>query len=161
MTKLALLRHGQSLWNESGQFTGWVDIDLSPKGREEATEAGRRLRKEGLALDVAYASVLKRAIRTAWIVMDEMDLMWIPFARSWRLNERHYGALQGLSKEDMARDHGKDQVHAWRRGYDVRPPPLDLSDPRHPRFDPRYKDLQVDLLPSCESLKDTLIRTLP
>ncbi len=161
MTKLVLLRHGQSLWNEAGRFTGWIDVDLSTKGRQEALEAGTRLRKEGIALDLAFTSVLKRAIRTAWIVMDEMDLMWIPLSRSWQLNERHYGALQGLSKEDTVKEHGKAQVHAWRRGYDVRPPSLDPSDPRHPRFDPRYKGLQVDLLPSSESLKDTLDRTLP
>jgi 2,3-bisphosphoglycerate-dependent phosphoglycerate mutase len=161
MTKLVLLRHGQSLWNESGRFTGWIDIDLSPKGREEAVEAGRRLDKEGIVFEMAYTSVLKRAIRTAWIVMDEMDLMWIPLARSWRLNERHYGALQGLSKEEMAKEHGKDQVHAWRRGFDVRPPLLELLDSRHPRFDPRYRLLETDLLPAGESLKDTLARTLP
>ncbi len=123
MTKLVLLRHGQSLWNESGRFTGWIDVDLSPQGREEAKETGSRLRKEGIAPDLAFTSVLKRAIRTAWIAMDEMNLMWVPLIGSWRLNERHYGALQGLSKEDMVREHGNDQVRAWRRGYEIRPPP--------------------------------------
>ncbi len=161
MTKLILLRHGQSLWNEAGRFTGWVDIDLSERGREEAREAGKRLREEGIVVDIIFTSVLKRAIRTAWIVMDEMDLMWVPLLCSWRLNERHYGALQGLSKADMVQKYGEGQVHAWRRGYDVHPPPLDPSSRGHPMSDPRYRDLQPDLLPSSESLKDTLNRTLP
>lgn len=161
MTRMILLRHGQSEWNEEGRFTGWTDIDLSNRGREEAKDAGRRLKEEGMTFDVAFTSVLKRAIRTTWIVMDEMDLMWVPLSRSWRMNERHYGALQGLNKKEMTKEYGKDQVHAWRRGYEVRPPPLDPSDPRHPRFDPRYRQVEASLLPSSESLHDTLTRVLP
>ncbi len=161
MTHLILLRHGQSEWNEEGRFTGWTDIDLSPNGRKEAVEAGRRLKEAGLTFDVAFTSVLKRAIRTSWLVMDEMDLMWVPLHRSWRLNERHYGALQGLSKRALAEEYGKDQVHAWRRGYETRPPPLALTDPRHPRFDPRYGGVEASLLPATESLHDTLERALP
>lgn len=161
MTLLILLRHGRSEWNETGRFTGWTDVDLSDGGREEARRAGERIRDEGITFDVAYTSVLKRAIRTAWIVMDVMDLMWVPLYRSWRLNEKHYGALQGLSKEEMTREHGAEQVHAWRRVYDVRPPPLDPSDRRHPSHDPRYRGLRPEEVPSTESLKDTLQRTLP
>ena len=161
MTRLALLRHGRSEWNESGRFTGWTDIDLSEAGRNEAYDAGERLRDKGIVFDLAFTSVLKRAIRTAWIAMDVMDLMWIPLSRSWRLNEKHYGSLQGLSKAEMVEEHGAEQVHAWRREYDVRPPPLELSDPRHPRNDPRYRDLRPDEVPSTESLHDTLNRALP
>ena len=161
MTLLILLRHGRSEWNETGRFTGWTDVDLSDGGKEEARTAGERIRDEGITFDVAYTSVLKRAIRTAWIVMDLMDLMWVPLHRSWRLNEKHYGALQGLSKEEMVKEHGAEQVHAWRRVYDVRPPPLDISDRRHPSHDPRYRSLRPDEVPSTESLKDTLQRTLP
>jgi len=161
MTQLVLLRHGESEWNRGGRFTGWTDIDLSHRGREEAREAGSRLQAAGIVFDLAFTSVLKRAIRTTWIVQDEMDLMWVPVRISWRLNERHYGALQGLSKQEMVELHGKEQVHAWRRGFYVRPPPLDRSDPRHPRFDPRYRGVETDLLPAGESLKDTTARTLP
>ncbi len=161
MTKVVLLRHGQSLWNKEGRFTGWIDVDLSPEGRQEAKEAGQRLKEEGILFDNVFTSVLKRAIRTTWIAMDEMDLMWVPMQRSWRLNERHYGALQGLSKEEMTKLHGADQVHIWRRSYNVRPPPLDIDDVRHPRFDPRYRCLEPKDLPSTEALQDTLNRTLP
>ena len=161
MTRLILLRHGRSEWNETGRFTGWTDIDLTEGGRAEARMAGERMMDEGITFDVAYTSVLKRAIRTAWIIMDLMDLMWVPLYRSWRLNEKHYGALQGLSKEETARERGAEQVHAWRRVYDVRPPPLEATDPRHPSHDPRYRRLRPDEMPSTESLKDTLQRTLP
>lgn len=161
MSYLVLLRHGQSEWNKSGKFTGWVDVDLSPEGCQEARCAGDRLHAEGMTFDLVYTSVLKRAIRTTWLALEGMDLMYLPIRHSWRLNERHYGALQGLSKEEMVRVHGKEAVHAWRRGYDVRPPALELSSPMHPRFDPRYKGVDPSILPSCESLKDTLERVLP
>lgn len=161
MTKLVLVRHGLSEWNETGRFTGWTDVDLSDGGRSEAKRAGERLRDEGMIFDIAYTSVLKRAIRTAWIVVDVMDLMWVPLWRSWRLNEKHYGALQGLSKEEMVKLHGAEQVHAWRRAYDARPPPLEPADPRHPRNDRRYRDIPLDRLPATESLHDTLDRTMP
>lgn len=161
MHKLVLLRHGQSLWNLEKKFTGWTDIDLSEKGIQEAKDAGIVLKKEGYSFDVAYTSVLKRAIRTLWLVLDEMDLMWIPVYRSWRLNERHYGALQGLGKVETAQKEGEDQVYLWRRSYDVPPPPLDPSDPRHPAHDPRYADLTADQMPSTECLKDTVERFLP
>ncbi|MBI0583156.1 MAG: 2,3-diphosphoglycerate-dependent phosphoglycerate mutase [Methanomassiliicoccus sp.] len=161
MTKVVLLRHGQSEWNRDGKFTGWTDVDLSEEGRREAALAGKRLKEAGVVFETVYTSVLKRAIRTTWIALDEMDLMWLPIDHTWRLNERHYGALQGLSKEEMVELHGKDAVHTWRRSYDVRPPPLDRDDPRHPRFDPRYAGLDAGDLPSSESLKDTLARTLP
>ena len=161
MHKLALLRHGESIWNKENLFTGWTDVDLSEKGREEAKEAGRVFKEQGYTFDVAFTSVLKRAIRTLWIALDEMDLMWIPVIRDWRLNERHYGALQGLNKAQTVAEHGAAQVQLWRRSYDVPPPPLELDDPRHPRFDPRYADVDPKWLPAAESLKDTLSRVLP
>ncbi len=159
--KLVLVRHGQSIWNVENLFTGWTDVDLSELGRAEARAAGRQLPAEGIAVDVAHTSVLKRAIRTLWIMLDEMDRMWIPVERSWRLNERHYGALQGLDKVQTAERHGDAQVKIWRRSYDIPPPPLARDDERHPRFDPRYADVDPAELPSTESLKDTLARVLP
>ncbi|HEY2590458.1 MAG TPA: 2,3-diphosphoglycerate-dependent phosphoglycerate mutase [Steroidobacteraceae bacterium] len=159
--KLVLVRHGQSIWNVENLFTGWTDVDLSEQGRAEAASAGRQLLAEHLTVDVAYTSVLKRAIRTLWIMLDEMDRMWIPVERSWRLNERHYGALQGLNKAQTVEQHGEAQVKVWRRSYDVPPPPLAREDDRHPRFDPRYADVDPALLPSTESLKDTLARVMP
>jgi len=159
--KLVLIRHGQSLWNLENLFTGWTDVDLTDLGRQEASDGGQLLRSEGYTFDVAYTSVLKRAIRTLWIVLDEMDLMWIPVLRSWRLNERHYGALQGLNKAQTVEKHGEAQVKIWRRSYDVPPPALDADDERHPRFDPRYRELAADELPATESLKMTLERVLP
>jgi 2,3-bisphosphoglycerate-dependent phosphoglycerate mutase len=161
MKKLVLLRHSQSLWNLENKFTGWTDVDLSDQGIREARQAGKLLKAEGYSFNVAYTSVLKRAIRTLWIVLDEMDLMWIPVNCSWRLNERHYGALQGLDKKATAQEYGAEQVHIWRRSYDVQPPALAITDPRHPRFDPRYADLDQEDLPCTESLKDTLERVLP
>ncbi len=158
---LVLLRHGQSTWNLENLFTGWTDVDLTEQGRAEAAEAGRLLAAEGIAFDLAFTSVLKRAIRTLWIALDTMDRMWIPVERSWRLNERHYGALQGLDKAQTTALHGAEQVKIWRRSYDIPPPPLALDDDRHPRFDPRYGDLDPTLLPSAESLKDTLARVDP
>jgi len=159
--QLVLLRHGQSTWNLENRFTGWTDVDLSEKGREEARHAGELLQVGGFRFDVAYTSVLTRAIRTLWLVLDEMDLMWLPVERTWRLNERHYGALQGLNKKETAVKFGQEQVHQWRRGYAVRPPALDDDDPRHPSFDPRYANLLPEERPSTESLKDTLERVLP
>ncbi|MGC8521618.1 MAG: 2,3-diphosphoglycerate-dependent phosphoglycerate mutase [Steroidobacteraceae bacterium] len=159
--KLILVRHGQSLWNLENLFTGWTDIDLAPAGREEAVRAGRQLIEEQISVDVAFTSVLKRAIRTLWIMLDEMDRMWIPVERSWRLNERHYGALQGLNKTQTVERHGEAQVKIWRRSYDVPPPPLAADDPRHPRFDARYAGVPAAEIPSAESLKDTLERVLP
>jgi 2,3-bisphosphoglycerate-dependent phosphoglycerate mutase len=161
MHKLVLVRHGESDWNKQNRFTGWTDVDLSEKGRAEALEGGRILKQEGYAFDVAYTSVLKRAIRTLWIAIDEMDLMWIPVHRSWRLNERHYGALQGLNKSETAAKFGEDQVKIWRRAYAISPPPLEKSDPRWPGHDPRYKDLSESELPVTECLKDTVARFLP
>lgn len=159
--KLVLLRHGESQWNQAGLFTGWTDIPLTEHGVDEAQHAGHLLRAAGFIFDQAYTSVLKRAIRTLWIVLDELDLMWIPVYRSWRLNERHYGALQGLNKKETAREFGESQVLKWRRSYAVRPPELSPEDERHPRFDPRYAGLNPDELPGSESLKDTLERVLP
>lgn len=159
--KLVLLRHGESLWNKENRFTGWTDIDLSPQGMEEAARAGKILKEEGYTFDVAFTSVLKRAIRTLWITLDTMDLMWIPVYRSWRLNERHYGALQGLNKAETAAQYGEEQVLIWRRSYDTPPPPLDKSDPRYPGNDPRYRELSEQELPLTESLKDTVARFLP
>jgi 2,3-bisphosphoglycerate-dependent phosphoglycerate mutase len=159
--KLLLLRHGQSIWNLENLFTGWVDIDLSEQGRQEAQEAGRLLQAEGIAFDIAFTSVLKRAIRTLWMVLDEMDMMWLPVERTWRLNERHYGSLQGLNKAQTVEKHGADQVKIWRRSYDIPPPPLPQTDPGHPRFDRRYAGVPAGELPSAESLKDTLARVLP
>jgi 2,3-bisphosphoglycerate-dependent phosphoglycerate mutase len=159
--KLLLLRHGQSIWNLENLFTGWVDIDLSEQGRQEAQEAGRLLKAEGIAFAIPFTSVLKRAIRTLWMALDEMDMMWLPVERTWRLNERHYGALQGLDKAQTVAKHGADQVKIWRRSYDIPPPPLPATDPGHPRFDRRYANVPAGELPSAESLKDTLGRVLP
>jgi 2,3-bisphosphoglycerate-dependent phosphoglycerate mutase len=161
MPILVLLRHGESTWNKENRFTGWTDVDLSERGREEAQQAGRLLRDGGYRFDVAYTSVLKRAIRTLWIALDELDQMWLPVVNSWRLNERHYGALQGLNKAETAAKHGEDQVKIWRRSYDIPPPALDESDPRHPSRDPRYAGLDSRELPLTESLKDTVDRFLP
>jgi len=159
--KLVLLRHGESVWNKENKFTGWTDVDLSDKGSEEAREAGKVLKKEGYVFDTAFTSVLKRAIRTLWFVLDEMDLMWIPIYNSWRLNERHYGALQGLNKSEMAQRFGEEQVLIWRRSYDIPPKPLDNKDPRYPGNDPRYKGLSEKDLPLTESLKETVARVMP
>jgi 2,3-bisphosphoglycerate-dependent phosphoglycerate mutase len=159
--KLVLVRHGQSTWNLENLFTGWTDVDLTEQGRSEAREAGRLLKAEGFQFDQVYTSVLKRAIRTMWIVLDEMDLMWLPVERSWRLNERHYGALQGLDKAQTVAKHGAEQVKIWRRSYDIPPPPLSRDDERHPVNDPRYASLPPDALPDTESLKETLVRVLP
>jgi len=161
MFQLVLLRHGESVWNRENRFTGWTDVDLTPKGVAEAGDAARLLSAEGFTFDVAYTSVLKRAIRTLWIVMDAMDLMWIPVIRNWRLNERHYGALQGLNKAETAARHGEEQVHVWRRSYDIPPPPLDPGDERHPGRDPRYRDLAPEEIPCTESLQDTVGRFMP
>ncbi len=161
MPTLVLLRHGESTWNQENRFTGWTDVDLSETGLSEAHEAGRLLCDEGYQFDVAFTSVLRRAIRTLWIALDEMDQMWIPVVNSWRLNERHYGALQGLNKAEMAAKFGDEQVKAWRRSYDVPPPALDVEDERFPGRDPRYRTLPDADLPRCESLKDTVARFLP
>lgn len=161
MTKLVLLRHGESIWNKENLFTGWYDVDLSEQGKAEAKRAGELLKAEGFTFDVAFTSVLKRAIRTLWIAMDEMDLLWVPVERSWRLNERHYGALQGLNKAQTAEKYGDEQVLIWRRSYDVPPPPLEETDPRYPGFDPRYAGLSKFDLPKAECLKDTVERFLP
>ncbi len=158
---LVLLRHGQSTWNLENLFTGWVDVDLSEQGLAEAIEAGRLLKAEGIRFDLAFSSVLKRAIRTLWITLDELDLLWLPVERSWRLNERHYGALQGLDKAQTVQKHGAEQVKVWRRSYDIPPPPLAADDPQHPRFDRRYADVPAADLPASESLKDTLARVKP
>src|SRR5215470_14298456 len=161
MYKVVLLRHGESDWNRENRFTGWTDVDLSEAGRLEAKTAGETLKSLGYTFDQAYCSVLKRAIRTLWIVLDEMDLMWIPVENSWRLNERHYGGLQGLNKAQTVEKHGEAQVKIWRRSYDIPPSALDADDPRHPRFDKRYAGVDVAELPASESLKDTLQRVLP
>lgn len=161
MHKLVLLRHGESVWNKENLFTGWTDVDLSEKGVTEAHEAGRALKAQGYSFDIAYTSLLKRAIRTLWLVLDEMDLMWIHVIRDWRLNERHYGALQGLNKAETAAKYGDEQVKIWRRSYDIRPPVLSEDDPRFPASDPRYKNLSKDQLPLTECLKDTVARFLP
>ncbi|MCK5241826.1 2,3-diphosphoglycerate-dependent phosphoglycerate mutase [bacterium] len=161
MTKLVMLRHGQSTWNLENKFTGWTDVDLSEQGLQEAEAAGKLFKKEGFTFDVAYTSVLKRAIRTLWITLDEMDLMWIPVIRTWRLNERHYGELQGLNKSETAEKFGEDQVKIWRRSYDIPPPVLEESDERHPNHDPRYADLSPEERPATEDLKKTLERALP
>jgi 2,3-bisphosphoglycerate-dependent phosphoglycerate mutase len=159
--KLILVRHGQSTWNVENLFTGWTDVDLAEAGCAEAARAGRELLARSIAADLAFTSVLKRAIRTLWIMLDVMDRMWIPVERSWRLNERHYGALQGLNKAQTVAQHGEAQVKIWRRSYDIAPPPLDKDDPRHPRFDPRYAGVEARELPATESLADTLARVLP
>jgi 2,3-bisphosphoglycerate-dependent phosphoglycerate mutase len=159
--QLILVRHGQSIWNLENLFTGWRDVDLSDQGRVEAAQAGRELLNEKLEPHIAFTSVLTRAIRTLWIILDTTQRMWIPVERSWRLNERHYGALQGLNKAQTVEKHGEAQVKIWRRSYDVPPPPLSWDDPQHPRFDPRYADVDPHSLPAAESLKDTLSRVLP
>jgi 2,3-bisphosphoglycerate-dependent phosphoglycerate mutase len=161
MPTLVLLRHGESVWNKENRFTGWTDVDLSDQGREEAITAGRLIKAEGLTFDLAYTSVLKRAIRTCWITLDELDLLWVPVVRHWRLNERHYGALQGLNKAETAAQHGDAQVKIWRRSYDIRPPALTPDDPRHAGRDRRYAGLPPSDVPLTESLKDTVARFLP
>jgi 2,3-bisphosphoglycerate-dependent phosphoglycerate mutase len=161
MKKIVLLRHGESVWNKENRFTGWTDVDLSDKGLQEAREAGRLLKDAGHVFDVAHGSMLVRAIRTMWIVLDELDLMWIPQHLSWRLNERHYGALQGLNKAEMATKYGEEQILAWRRSYDVPPPALEKSDARFPGKDPRYADMKAQDIPVTECLKDTVARFLP
>ena len=161
MHRIVLLRHGESVWNKENRFTGWTDVDLSDRGREEAKEAGSLLKQEGFTFDLAFTSVLKRAIRTLWITLDEMDRMWIPVRNSWRLNERHYGALQGLNKAETAAKFGDQQVKIWRRSYDIPPPVLEAADPRAPGNDPRYRDLSPAERPLTECLKDTVARFLP
>lgn len=161
MLKLTLLRHGQSKWNEENRFSGWTDVDLTSQGRIEAQEAGKMLKSEGYSFDVAYTSVLKRAIRTLWLVLDELDQLWVPVERSWRLNERHYGALQGLNKSETAQKFGEKQVKIWRRSYDITPPALEKTDERYPGHDPRYRGLDDRDLPLTECLKDTVARFLP
>jgi len=161
VTKLVLLRHGESTWNKENRFTGWTDVDLSERGRAEAAEAGRLLREGGFVFDIAYTSMLTRAIRTLWIALDALELMWIPVEKNWRLNERHYGALQGLNKAETAAEHGEAQTKIWRRSYDIPPPPLTPDDPRHPSHDARYASLRHNELPLTESLKDTVARFLP
>lgn len=161
MPQLVLLRHGESDWNKQNRFTGWTDVDLSENGIAEATLAGQRMKEAGLTFDVAFTSVLKRAIRTLWLATEQMDLLWIPVYKTWRLNERHYGALQGLNKAETAAEYGDDQVHIWRRSYDVPPPALEPDDPRYPGSDPRYADLSADQVPGTETLKLTLDRVLP
>jgi 2,3-bisphosphoglycerate-dependent phosphoglycerate mutase len=161
MYQIVLLRHGESAWNKENRFTGWTDVDLSERGVAEAHAAGQTLKNGGYRFDLAYASVLKRAVRTLWIALDELDLMWIPVVNSWRLNERHYGALQGLNKAETAAKYGEDQVKIWRRSYDVPPPALEITDQRYPGNDPRYADLSQNELPLTECLKDTVARFLP
>jgi 2,3-bisphosphoglycerate-dependent phosphoglycerate mutase len=161
MYTLVLLRHGESTWNKENRFTGWTDVDLSDRGREEANEAGRLLKEGGFVFDLAFTSVLTRAIRTLGIVLDVLAQLWIPVTKHWRLNERHYGALQGLNKAETAAKHGEAQTKIWRRSYDIPPPPLAPDDPRHPSRDPRYRDLKPSELPLTESLKDTVARFLP
>ncbi len=161
MPELVLLRHGQSTWNLENRFTGWTDVDLSGQGVEEARKAGGLLRDAGYDFDTCYTSVLTRAIRTLWLTLEVLDRLWLPVVKDWRLNERHYGALQGLNKAETARQHGREKVHEWRRAYAVRPPALNPEDPRHPRHDPRYRMLSADLLPATESLADTVARFVP
>lgn len=161
MPSLVLLRHGESQWNLENRFTGWVDVDLTPKGREEAKNAGQLLKEQGFVFDVAFTSMQKRAIRTLWFALDEMDLMWIPVHNSWRLNERHYGALQGLNKAETAAKYGDQQVHVWRRSYDIQPPPLERTSPMYPGNDPRYRGVDPKDIPLSECLKDTVARFLP
>lgn len=161
MYKVVLLRHGESTWNKENRFTGWTDVDLSEKGIKEAKKAGEMLKADGYTFNLAYTSVLKRAIRTLWIVLDEMDLMWIPVIRTWRLNERHYGALQGLNKAETALKFGEEQVKIWRRSYDIQPPALEKNDERYPGKDPRYRELTEKELPLTECLKDTVNRFVP
>ncbi len=161
MHKLVLIRHGESTWNKENRFTGWQDVDLSEKGRAEAQLSGQTLKKLGFQFDVSYTSVLKRAIRTHWMVLEEMDMLWLPVIRDWRLNERHYGSLQGLDKAETAARHGEEQVKIWRRSYDTPPPAMPVRDANHPSHDPRYKHVNPALLPSGESLKETVARFLP
>jgi 2,3-bisphosphoglycerate-dependent phosphoglycerate mutase len=161
MHKLVLLRHGESTWNKENRFTGWTDVDLTEKGREEAKVSGQLLKAAGFGFDLAFTSLLTRAIRTANIALDELGQLWLPVERSWRLNERHYGALQGLNKAETAAKHGEEQVKIWRRAFAIAPPPLEPGDPRHPANDPRYKHLPPSDLPLTESLKDTIARFLP
>lgn len=161
MYKLVLMRHGESQWNLENRFTGWTDVDLTDTGREQARQAGELLKREGFTFDVAFSSVLKRAIRTLWIALDAMDSMYVPVGLSWRLNERHYGALQGLNKAETAAKYGDEQVLVWRRAYAIAPNPLDIDDPRHPRFDPRYARVPAESLPATECLKDTVDRVVP
>jgi 2,3-bisphosphoglycerate-dependent phosphoglycerate mutase len=161
MHKLVLVRHGESVWNKENRFTGWTDVDLSPLGIEEAIEGGKLLKSEGFHFDVAYTSVLKRAIKTLFYMLNELDQLWIPVQKTWRLNEKHYGELQGLNKSEMAAKYGEEQVHIWRRSYDVPPTPLAFSDPRNPAHDARYKDLDKKDIPLTESLKDTVDRIVP
>ncbi|MBN8710529.1 MAG: phosphoglyceromutase [Verrucomicrobia bacterium 61-8] len=161
MHKLVLIRHGESAWNKENRFTGWTDVDLTDKGREEAREAGRLMKAEGFSFDIAYVSVLRRALTTLWLALDEMDELWIPVEKSWRLNERHYGALQGLNKAETAAKFGDDQVLVWRRSYDIPPPVLEKTDERWPGHDPRYKNIPEAELPVTECLKDTVARFLP
>jgi len=161
MYKIVLLRHGESIWNKENRFTGWTDVDLSEKGIEEAKKAGQLLKKEGFVFDMAFTSVLKRAIRTLWLTLDQMDMMWIPIHNTWRLNERHYGGLQGLNKSETAAKYGENQVLIWRRSYDIQPPALETSDERYPGNDPRYKNMDKKDLPLTECLKDTVARFLP
>ena len=161
MIKLVLLRHGESTWNKENRFTGWTDVDLSERGREEAKAAGQLLKAGSYTFDVAFTSVLKRAIRTLGIALDQLDLLWIPVTKDWHLNERHYGALQGLNKAETAAKHGEAQIKVWRRSYDTPPPPLTADDERHPSRDPRYRNLDPKVLPLTESLKDTVERFLP
>jgi len=159
--KLVLIRHGESVWNKENRFTGWTDVDLSEQGMQEAKSAGQVLKSEGYTFDLAFTSVLKRAIRTLWLTLDGLDLMWIPVERSWRLNERHYGALQGLNKSETAAKFGEEQVKIWRRSYDIQPPVLEKTDPRYPGSDPKYKSLTEAELPLTECLKDTVARVVP
>ena len=161
MYKVVLLRHGESTWNKENRFTGWTDVDLSEKGFVEAKKSGKALKAEGYTFDIAFTSVLKRAIRTLWITLDELDLMWIPVIRNWRLNERHYGALQGLNKSETAKKYSDEQVQIWRRSYDTQPPSLEKTDERYPGNDPRYANLTEDELPLTECLKDTVARFMP
>lgn len=161
MRQIVFVRHGESSWNKENRFTGWQDVDLSEKGRAEARDAGKLLKKEGFRFDMAYCSVLRRALTTLWLIQDEMDLLWIPVEKSWRLNERHYGALTGLDKAETAARHGEEQVKIWRRSYDTPPPALSADDPRHPQFDPKYQNVSKGQLPVGESLKDTVARVVP
>jgi len=161
MYRLVLIRHGESTWNKENRFTGWTDVELSERGVREAVEAGKILKQEGFDFKIAYTSYLTRAIRTLWLVLEQMDLLWIPVNKTWRLNEKHYGVLQGLNKAEMAEKYGDQQVLIWRRSYDVRPPAMEDNDPRNPRFDPRYRDLDPKDIPATEALKDTVERIVP
>ncbi len=161
MYRLVLIRHGESTWNKENRFTGWTDVELTERGINEAIEAGKLLKQKGFDFKIAYTSYLTRAIRSLWLVLEQMDLLWIPVIKTWRLNEKHYGVLQGLNKSEMAEKYGDQQVLIWRRSYDVRPPALEVNDPRHPRFDHRYRDLDPKDIPATEALKDTVDRILP